>query len=63
MLAEERLKQLQELINTSTKDELIWINGYLSGLVKDSNGNGHATVSTNGNGSQLSKPIRPSLKY
>jgi sulfite reductase (NADPH) flavoprotein alpha-component len=50
MLAEERLKQLQELINTSTKDELIWINGYLSGLVKDSNGNGHAVAGVNGNG-------------
>ena len=50
MLAEERLKQLQELINTSTKDELIWINGYLSGLVKDGNGNGHAVASNNGNG-------------
>jgi sulfite reductase (NADPH) flavoprotein alpha-component len=49
MLAEERLKQLQELINTSTKDELIWINGYLSGLVKDSNGNGHAVAGINGN--------------
>ena len=50
MLAEERLKQLQELINTSTKDELIWINGYLSGLVKDNNGNGHAVTTINGNG-------------
>jgi len=35
MLAQERLKQLHDLINTSTKDELIWINGYLNGLVKD----------------------------
>lgn len=52
MLAVERWKQLQDLINTSTKDELIWIKGYLSGLVKDGhvNGNGHAVASTNGNG-------------
>ncbi len=48
MLAQERLKQLNDLINTSTKDELIWINGYLNGLVKD--GNGHAIATTNGNG-------------
>ncbi len=48
MLAQERLKQLNDLINTSTKDELIWINGYLNGLVKD--GNGHAAATTNGNG-------------
>ena len=40
MLAGERLKKLQELVSTSTKEELIWINGYLSGLV--SNGNGHS---------------------
>jgi len=52
MLAEERLKQLHDLINTSTKDELIWINGYLSGLVGNApeNGNGHAAISSNGNG-------------
>ena len=50
MLAEERLKQLHDLINTSTKDELIWINGYLSGLVGNAPGNGHAAISSNGNG-------------
>jgi sulfite reductase (NADPH) flavoprotein alpha-component len=33
MLEEVRLKQLNELINSSTKEDLIWINGYLSGLV------------------------------
>lgn len=58
MLAEERLKQLQELINTSTKDELIWINSYLSGLVKDVNGNGHATASTNGNGHAVTTTVK-----
>ncbi len=42
MLAGERLKKLQELVSTSTKEELIWINGYLSGLVSNGNGNGHA---------------------
>ena len=60
MLAEERLKQLQELINTSTKDELIWINGYLSGLVGNdhTNGNGHAVVTTNGNGHAVSTAVK-----
>lgn len=33
MLAELKLKTLQELVNSSTKEELIWINGYLAGLV------------------------------
>ena len=35
MLAEERYKQLLDLVNFSTKEELIWINGYLSGLVSN----------------------------
>jgi sulfite reductase (NADPH) flavoprotein alpha-component len=42
MLEESRLKQLQDLISTSTKEELIWINGYLAGLV--SNGHNYGNV-------------------
>lgn len=42
MLAAERLKQLQALVSTSTKEELIWINGYLSGLVSGETANGNA---------------------
>ena len=53
MLAEARLKILQDLIKSASKEELIWINGYLNGLV---NGNGHsengtASVSVTVNGS------------
>ena len=33
MLAEAKLKQLQDIIGTSTKEELLWINGYLNGVV------------------------------
>lgn len=33
MLAETKLKQLQDIIGTSTKEELLWINGYLNGIV------------------------------
>lgn len=33
MLPESKLKTFLELVQTSTKEELIWINGYLSGLV------------------------------
>jgi len=60
MLAEERLKQLQELINTSTKDDLIWINGYLNGLVgnDNTNGNGHAVVPANGNGHTITTRVK-----
>ncbi|MEO7960044.1 MAG: flavodoxin domain-containing protein [Ginsengibacter sp.] len=33
MLAENKLNLLKELIDTSTSEELIWINGYLNGIV------------------------------
>ncbi len=49
MLPETRLKQLQELIRDFSKEELIWVNGYLSGLVA----NGHAKGSDNGNSTAL----------
>ncbi len=33
MLVESRLKTLQEFISTSTRDELLWVNGYLNGIL------------------------------
>ncbi|MEI9934925.1 MAG: flavodoxin domain-containing protein [Ferruginibacter sp.] len=33
MLPEQKLKILQELISSANKEELIWINGYLSGVL------------------------------
>ncbi len=33
MLATARFKQLEEFIKASSKEELIWVNGYLSGLI------------------------------
>src|SRR6478609_1588037 len=62
MLAKERLQKLQELINTSSKEELIWINGYLSGLV--ANGNGHQPSISNENGSKAATAVKKiSLVY
>lgn len=37
MLVEQKLNSLLELINTSTNDELIWINGYLNGILYKQN--------------------------
>jgi len=59
MLAAERLQKLQELVSSSTKEELIWINGYLSGLVS----NGHAKPNTieptsNGNGATAHTTVK-----
>jgi sulfite reductase (NADPH) flavoprotein alpha-component len=48
MLTGPKLQALQELISSSTREEIAWINGYLAGLV--ANGNGHAHSVTNGNG-------------
>ncbi|MBK5280233.1 MAG: flavodoxin domain-containing protein [Bacteroidia bacterium] len=36
MLAETKLKSLHQLVENLSKEELIWINGYLSGIVKTS---------------------------
>ncbi len=33
MLAEHKLKQLQDLLKDSGKEELIWMNGYISGII------------------------------
>lgn len=38
MLQEAKLKQLQEFISTTTKEELLWINGYLNGIVAGQQG-------------------------
>src|SRR4249919_1546678 len=37
MLTETKWKILLDLINSSSKEELIWMNGYLSGLVAQGN--------------------------
>lgn len=47
MLGEARLKQLHELIDGYSKEELIWINGYLSGIV--ANGKTNGVAHANGN--------------
>jgi len=44
MLPESKLKSFLELVQSSTKEELIWINGYLNGLV--ANGGTEVPVTT-----------------
>jgi sulfite reductase (NADPH) flavoprotein alpha-component len=47
MLASEKIKMVNELVAGSTKEELIWLNGYINGLIAGSsqpaiiNGNGN----------------------
>lgn len=45
MLSSFKLKIVQDLISTSTKEELIWINGYLSGLLNQEPAAGTAPAS------------------
>jgi sulfite reductase (NADPH) flavoprotein alpha-component len=48
MLPSDKLKTLHDLVSSSTTEELIWINGYLSGLVSDGKKfpvNGHDSLS------------------
>jgi sulfite reductase (NADPH) flavoprotein alpha-component len=49
MIPETKLNILQELINTSSKEEIIWINGYLNGLVS-----GHGNTAT----PKLNQPVK-----
>jgi sulfite reductase (NADPH) flavoprotein alpha-component len=52
MLAEARLQQLHAFVNTFSKEELVWINGYLSGLLR----NGHQAPN------QLTSPPEVAIK-
>jgi sulfite reductase (NADPH) flavoprotein alpha-component len=44
MLAESKLKNLLDYIGTLTNDELIWVNGYLSGLLSNGKAKQEATI-------------------
>lgn len=48
MLAEPKLKVVEDLIKTSTKEELIWLNGYLSGFITNGQVVNQPAVATNG---------------
>jgi sulfite reductase (NADPH) flavoprotein alpha-component len=62
MLTGHKLKALQELIAASSKEEIAWINGYLTGLVSNGNsngnGNGHAAATANGNGQSITTTVK-----
>ena len=47
MLADNKLKLFLDLINASGKEELVWMNAYLDGVVKSQNGNQAIPVSEN----------------
>ncbi len=51
MLAEPKLKLFRELVAHATKEELIWISGYVSALI---GGHGETTVSASSNGAASS---------
>jgi sulfite reductase (NADPH) flavoprotein alpha-component len=48
MIAEATLKQLQEIITASSKEELLWINGYLNGIVANASGNTNTEIKSAG---------------
>jgi sulfite reductase (NADPH) flavoprotein alpha-component len=48
MIAEATLKQLQEIITASSKEELLWINGYLNGIVAGAPGNVNTEIKSAG---------------
>lgn len=61
MLGEVKLKQLHELIDGYSKEELIWINGYLSGIVANEKTNG--AVHTNGHEAKTISTKKISLAF
>ena len=46
-MTSQKMKQVEELVSTLTKEERIWLNGYLTGL-NAANGSTVGTVSTGG---------------
>ena len=61
MLEESRLKQLHALIDSYSKEELIWINGYLSGIV--ANGKTNGAPHTNGHDIKTTSTKKISLAF
>jgi len=61
MLEESRLKQLHALIDSYSKEELIWINGYLSGIV--ANGKTNGAAHTNGHDVKTTSTKKISLAF
>ncbi|MGZ8559424.1 MAG: diflavin oxidoreductase [Chitinophagaceae bacterium] len=61
MLGEVKLKQLHELIDGYSNEELIWINGYLSGIV--ANGKTNGVAHTNGKEIKTISTKRISLAF
>ncbi|MGL6269259.1 MAG: diflavin oxidoreductase [Chitinophagaceae bacterium] len=47
MLPSNKLKTLHELVSSSTTEELIWINGYLTGLVSEGRSSNHNSLPAN----------------
>jgi sulfite reductase (NADPH) flavoprotein alpha-component len=46
MLSTTRLKQFEEFVAASTREELIWVNGYLSGLIKEETATAPVAIKT-----------------
>jgi sulfite reductase (NADPH) flavoprotein alpha-component len=51
MLSQSKLKMIQDLIAGSTREELAWVSGYLSGLLLDNNRQGQNEQVSSSNGS------------
>lgn len=58
MLNESKLKSLQDLIKASSKDELIWMSGYINGVL---NGSVAATTVTNAMPAETTAAAAPSV--
>lgn len=61
MLTTPKLKTLQELIAGSTKEELIWLSGYLAGVVAQTNGQPALPVLAAATAQEPDVPAKPAV--
>jgi sulfite reductase (NADPH) flavoprotein alpha-component len=57
MLTNEKLKILQDLISTSSKEEIIWLNGYIAGLIAQSNEQEENVLRSDRGGQTVKSPV------
>src|SRR5258707_2371163 len=61
MLNTPKLKTLQELIAGATREELIWLSGYLAGVVAQATGQLPITVNSLGTAQEPETPQKPAI--
>jgi sulfite reductase (NADPH) flavoprotein alpha-component len=62
MLVEPKMKLLLELLNSSSREELIWMNGYLAGLLAQPQHAQHAAPATAAAPAAIAAEVKPAVQ-